>query len=192
MSPHDRSRTRRTLRSYQPIWTRPQHPHVVFFERRRSVITRAFGSPKIPRTVGCARKPANEYVSHSRRSVSMPAAESRFGKLISSRLQEEIELYCVYEPSRRRATLDHVATTRALAPYHPACRTRAAALLDRYRPVQGWASVPRASRHSNFGAARCRARYFRVQVQAHDPIDRDRAMAASGIELLHAVVRRCS
>jgi hypothetical protein len=28
---------------------------------------RAFGSPKIPRTVGCARKPANEYVSHSRR-----------------------------------------------------------------------------------------------------------------------------
>ena len=38
-----------------------------FFERRRSVITRAFGSPKIPRTVGCARKPANEYVSHSRR-----------------------------------------------------------------------------------------------------------------------------
>ena len=37
--------------------------------------------------------------------------------------------------------VDHVATTRALAPYHPACRTRAAARLDRYRPVQGWASV---------------------------------------------------
>src|SRR5512144_3097178 len=44
--------------------TAPAHR---FFERRRSVITRAFGSPKIPRTVGCARKPANEYVSHSRR-----------------------------------------------------------------------------------------------------------------------------
>src|SRR5215204_239310 len=38
-----------------------------FFERRRSVITRAFGSPKIPRTLGSARKPANEYVSQSRR-----------------------------------------------------------------------------------------------------------------------------
>jgi hypothetical protein len=31
------------------------------------VITRAFGSPKIPRTIGSARKPVNEYVSQSRR-----------------------------------------------------------------------------------------------------------------------------
>jgi len=38
-----------------------------FFERRLSAITRAFGSPKIPRTVGSGRKPENEYVSHSRR-----------------------------------------------------------------------------------------------------------------------------
>ena len=38
-----------------------------FFERRLSVITRAFGSPKMPRTVGCGRKPGNEYASHSRR-----------------------------------------------------------------------------------------------------------------------------
>src|SRR5205085_12424974 len=38
-----------------------------FFERRLSAITRAFGSPKIPRTVGSGRKPGNEYVSHSRR-----------------------------------------------------------------------------------------------------------------------------
>jgi hypothetical protein len=38
-----------------------------FFERRLSVITRAFGSPKIPRTVGCGRKPGNQYVSQSRR-----------------------------------------------------------------------------------------------------------------------------
>jgi hypothetical protein len=37
------------------------------FERRFSAMMRAFGSPKTPRTVGCARKPANEYVSHSRR-----------------------------------------------------------------------------------------------------------------------------
>jgi hypothetical protein len=38
-----------------------------FFERRLSVITRAFGSPKMPRTVGSGRKPGNEYVSPSRR-----------------------------------------------------------------------------------------------------------------------------
>ena len=38
-----------------------------FFERRLRVITRAFGSPKIPRTVGSGRKPGNEYVSQSRR-----------------------------------------------------------------------------------------------------------------------------
>jgi hypothetical protein len=29
------------LASYQPIWTRPQQPQAVFFERRLSVITRA-------------------------------------------------------------------------------------------------------------------------------------------------------
>jgi hypothetical protein len=38
-----------------------------FFDRRSSVITRAFGSPKTPRTVGCGRKPGNQYASHSRR-----------------------------------------------------------------------------------------------------------------------------
>ena len=38
-----------------------------FFERRSRLMTRAFGSPKMPRTVGCARKPGNAYVSHSRR-----------------------------------------------------------------------------------------------------------------------------
>src|SRR5271157_248693 len=38
-----------------------------FFERRLSVITRAFGSPKMPRTVGSGRKPGNEYASQSRR-----------------------------------------------------------------------------------------------------------------------------
>ena len=38
-----------------------------FFERRLRMITRAFGSPKIPRTVGPGRKPGNQYVSQSRR-----------------------------------------------------------------------------------------------------------------------------
>src|SRR5262252_4545456 len=38
-----------------------------FFERRLSVITRAFGSPKMPRTVGAGRKPGKQYASHSRR-----------------------------------------------------------------------------------------------------------------------------
>jgi hypothetical protein len=58
---------RRTLRSYQPIWTRPQQPQVRFFERRLSLITRAFGSPKTPHTVGSGRKPGKQYASHSRR-----------------------------------------------------------------------------------------------------------------------------
>ena len=37
-----------------------------FFERRTSVMTRAFGSPKTPRTVGCGRKSASAYASDSR------------------------------------------------------------------------------------------------------------------------------
>src|SRR5467141_3649901 len=42
-------------------------PAARFFERRLSVITRAFGSPKMPCTVGCGRNPGNQYVSQSRR-----------------------------------------------------------------------------------------------------------------------------
>ena len=34
-------------------------------------MTRAFGSPKTPRTVGCGRKPGNAYASHSRRFASL-------------------------------------------------------------------------------------------------------------------------
>src|SRR5262249_38558746 len=45
-----------------------------FFEPRRSVITRAFGSPKIARTTGSARKPGNEYESQSRRPRFDPRA----------------------------------------------------------------------------------------------------------------------
>ena len=67
MSPHD-SIAQTTDLAVVPAHLDPTTaPARRFFERRRSVITRAFGSPKIPRTVGCARKPANEYVSHSRR-----------------------------------------------------------------------------------------------------------------------------
>ena len=38
-----------------------------FFERRFSLMMRALGSPKIPRTVPSGRKPANAYASHNRR-----------------------------------------------------------------------------------------------------------------------------
>ena len=34
-----------------------------FFERRNSVMGRALGSPKMPRTVSCGLKPANRYAS---------------------------------------------------------------------------------------------------------------------------------
>jgi hypothetical protein len=38
-----------------------------FFERRVSVMMRAIGSPKTPRTVGWGRKPGKTYASVSRR-----------------------------------------------------------------------------------------------------------------------------
>ncbi len=38
-----------------------------FFERRSRVMTRAGGSPKTPRTVGCGRNPGKGYASQSRR-----------------------------------------------------------------------------------------------------------------------------
>ena len=44
-----------------------------FFERRFSLTMRAFGSPKMPRTVPSGRKPGNAYASHSRR-FRLPAA----------------------------------------------------------------------------------------------------------------------
>src|SRR5512133_3763994 len=43
-----------------------------FFERRLSLITRAFGSPKTPHTVGSGRKPGKQYASHSRRDGLPP------------------------------------------------------------------------------------------------------------------------
>src|ERR1700758_459709 len=52
----------------------PAHLHTTttsanrFFERRSSLITRAFGSPKTPCTVGCGRKPGKQSAPHSRRS----------------------------------------------------------------------------------------------------------------------------
>ena len=45
-----------------------------FFERRLSLMTRAFGSPKTPCTVGSARKPGKQYASHSRRLLSLGLA----------------------------------------------------------------------------------------------------------------------
>ena len=51
----------------------PAHLHATataacrFFDRRLSPITRAFGSPKMPRTVGSGRKPGKQYASQSRR-----------------------------------------------------------------------------------------------------------------------------
>ena len=46
---------------------RPADAAMCFFARRASVITRACGSPKTPRTVVSGRKPVNVYASHSRR-----------------------------------------------------------------------------------------------------------------------------
>jgi hypothetical protein len=51
-----------------------------FFERRSSVTTRAFGSPKTPRTVGRGRKPGNAYASHSRRSRFVEVAMQTYSQ----------------------------------------------------------------------------------------------------------------
>ena len=56
---------------YAPVVPTRMHPPTApanrFFARRASVMMRAFGSPKTPRTVGWGRKPGNVYVSHRRR-----------------------------------------------------------------------------------------------------------------------------
>jgi hypothetical protein len=44
-----------------------------FFERRLSLMMRAFGSPKMPRTVASGRKSGNTYASHSRRFRALQA-----------------------------------------------------------------------------------------------------------------------
>jgi hypothetical protein len=44
-----------------------------FFERRLSLMMRAFGSPKTPRTVPSGRNPGNPYVSHNRRFRALEA-----------------------------------------------------------------------------------------------------------------------
>jgi hypothetical protein len=51
-----------------------------FFERRSRVMTRAFGSPKTPRTVGRGRKPGNAYASHSRRSRFVEVAMQTYSQ----------------------------------------------------------------------------------------------------------------
>ena len=56
VSPHERSRTRRTFRYVPPLLDTTATAARRFFERRLRVITRAFGSPKIPRTVCSASK----------------------------------------------------------------------------------------------------------------------------------------
>lgn len=46
----------------------PADPARRFFDRRRNVTTRAFGSPNTPRTTGSGTKPGNRYASRRRRS----------------------------------------------------------------------------------------------------------------------------
>jgi hypothetical protein len=54
-----------------------------FFERRLSLMMRAFGSPKMPRTVASGRNPGIAYASHNRRFRTFKA-DIRNSRLISS------------------------------------------------------------------------------------------------------------
>jgi hypothetical protein len=56
-----------------------------FFERLLSLMTRALGSPKMPRTVASGRKSGNAYASHNRR-FHLFQADIRKPRLISSDL----------------------------------------------------------------------------------------------------------
>jgi hypothetical protein len=69
-----------------------------FFERRTSMTTRAFGSPKTPRTSSCGRKPANRYASRRRlrlREVAI-AKSCQFPKrpqIAESRIQQGFQAH---------------------------------------------------------------------------------------------------
>ena len=67
LRPERVAQVRRWLANYQKLKDVAAAAAGRFFERRCSVITRAFGSPKMPRTTGSGRKPGKQYASHSRR-----------------------------------------------------------------------------------------------------------------------------
>src|SRR5262249_47363135 len=66
-------------------------PACCFFDRRTRLTSRAFGSPKTPRTVGCTRNPPNAYVSHNRRSrlfdaaIATPCQNSPYRTILQAR-----------------------------------------------------------------------------------------------------------
>src|SRR4029077_21290922 len=64
---HPTPRRAAPLASVPPLLPRTTTATSRFFERRLSLMTRAFGSPKIPHTVGSGRKPGKQYASQSRR-----------------------------------------------------------------------------------------------------------------------------
>jgi len=86
-----------------------------FFDRRVSMMMRAWGSPKIPVTVGLGRNPGNRYASHSRRgrrgggmrrSCAIPASVlQRFRPLPERR------------PSPSAASFHPLTSTKSLGPW---------------------------------------------------------------------------
>ena len=70
----------------------------VFFERRTSVMTRAFGSPKTPRTVCSGRKPRNAYASHSRRFRLVEFAIQTSCQVSAALNMPETQYPCGFQP----------------------------------------------------------------------------------------------
>src|SRR5262249_15815892 len=74
-----------------PLFSPCAAPASFFFARRTRLTSRAFGSPKTPRTVGCTRNPPNAYVSHNRRSrlfdaaIATPCQNSPYRKMLQAR-----------------------------------------------------------------------------------------------------------
>lgn len=68
-----------------------------FFDRRVSVITRAFGSPKTPRRRACGRKPGNRYVS-SRPLDLVEVGIEQSCQISVSRQTRQTQYRCGFQP----------------------------------------------------------------------------------------------
>src|SRR5262249_53164940 len=97
-------------------------PACCFFDRRTRLTSRAFGSPKTPRTVGCTRNPPNAYVSHNRRSrlfdaaIATPCQNSPYRKMLQARcprgFQTDSTPNFTHSITRRPRFLNHLFSER--------------------------------------------------------------------------------
>ena len=119
-----------------------------FFGRRFSVITRTFGAPNTPRTVGPARKPANEYVSQTRRKRLDARAirnSCQIASLPKCTISAKSPLFSRLQFKNR--PLDF---TKTLKKHHLIDSHQSASLVKAHAFCDRDANPKRSSLHSNF------------------------------------------